>query len=271
MRSYYLPYDIQEKIIEKIVGDSISSVVIKSKSKFDDKAKQRGRKLVNIESMDYNLQYLFKNMLKSSENFVNELEKEARPIVCDPNDIELEFLQVHGDIIRGIGLDVELRIVEKDKDSSGFITMAYHTKENKHIISYNRKSMSYLFSYPYGERAIDILIHELGHIDEAAHDTMEYVNAVTKFGAKIARYFMKKSVNVESKKVESKSGVTLCDSVKNLLKEQSGAYLSLNEIYGHMNANTDGAKAGIRGVLNRNCPNIFDRHPEGGKYRLNVC
>lgn len=270
LRRYYMPFDIQQKIVEKIIGDDPYNAVIKTKGKFDDKAKQRGKKIVNIDSMDYDLQYLFKNILKSSETFIVDLEKEHKPIICEPNEVEREFLNAHEKIIKGIGLEVELRIVEKERDSSGFLPTAFYTYEGKHVISYNRIVMSKIFSDPYREIAIDTLIHELGHIEESEHENMKYVNAVTKYGAKIARYFIKGEVvkkEVMKKEVKS-SGVTVFDSVKEVLIRSSGTYLSLEEIYGKLNAQTDGAKAGIRGVLNRNCPSTFERHPEGGKYRV---
>lgn len=262
--TYGLPNSIKAKIVAKITNEDPENLIMKSKSKFDDKAKQRGKKLVDVAGMNYSLRYIFEGILNYSECFIERLERETKPVICDPTEEEKLFIEEHKRIIKGIGLDVEFRIVEKERDTSGFIAEAFYTNENGHVISYNRLAMENIFSNPYSIRAIDTLIHELGHTEEAEHDKMEYVNALTKFGAKIAIYLMKGSNKVSP--VKKESGKTVMESVKEVLSE--GIYLSLEEIYSKLNAQTIGEKAGIRGVLNRNCPKVFERHPDGGKYKI---
>jgi len=264
LRGYSLESRIEDKIIEKIGGDSVLDFVVKSNNKFDDKAKQRGKKLIDIREMDYYLQDVFTHRLKKAEDYVVSMEREIQPVECIPNEEEVNFLSVHKGIIEAIGLNVELRIVTKEKDSSGFFPVAFYTDENGHVISYNKLAMK--FKDPYNEYALDTLIHELGHTEEACHDKMEYVDAVTKFGAKICRYLMKFPVKV-TVKTAVKREKTVVESIKDLLQ---GGYLTLEEIYIGMGAETVGAKAGIRGALNRNCSEtgMFERYADGGKYKL---
>lgn len=252
---------IQKKIVEKITNEDSKNLSIKSKPKFNDKAKQRGKKLVDVDGMNYSLKSIFEHIVDYSEAYIGKIERETKPIICDPTEGEQLFIEEHKKITRGIGLDVEFRIVEKKKDTSGFVTMAFYTNENCHVISYNRLAMGKILKDPYNEQAIDTLIHELGHTEEDQHDKMKYVDAVTKIGAKIVLFLMKKTVAVKKD-----TGKTVMESVKEVLSE--GVYISLEDIYSKLNAQTTGEKAGIRGVLNRNCPVVFERHPEGGKYKI---
>ena len=268
------PFSIREDIVKKIIGENnLFHIVLSSKKIYDDKARQKGKEVFNISGMSHDIRSLLGNVISTSEYAIKDMERNSKPITVEFTEEEKSFCNIHREIVKkAVGIDVDFTVIEKEKDTEGNWTRAFHIE---HRISYNRLAIKKtFFNNAYSEEAIDLLIHELAHEKEKNHSEKKYINAVTKFGAKIAVYFMRKSVDKKPvKSIKRVNGFTVKDSLKKVLEVQGMNYMSLSDIYAGMGAVTVGEKAGIRGVLNRECmqgDGIFERSPQSGSYRLRI-
>jgi hypothetical protein len=260
----YWGYTIEERstILSKFANNK---TLIKSKSKIiNDKAKQKGFELIDISVYNEKLRDFLEDGISTADKTISDIEKNTKEIDVEPTETEFEFISKLEELIKkAIGKDIKIRIMEKPKDIvSGNTTLAIHTFcGNDTVIKYNRLGLSKkVFENPYGEKALDILIHELGHEDSSEHET-DFCNSVTKYAGKIMSYLL-------NNKKEKKVSKTLKEEIKKVLSHYY--YISLSEIYEKLGANTSGEKAAIRGILNKECSinGIFDRHCDGAKYRL---
>lgn len=268
-------WDLTDKECEKISCkiaevDSINNLLIKTKDKnVNDKAIQKGFDLFDFSSMDSNFKDIFSKVVKTSEDMIIEIEKNTVPIIVEPTEIELKFINEHKKLAKvAIGKDINIKIVEKPKDMvTNQYTLAYYQVGFPSELFYNRLAISNrIFENPYSASALDTLFHELGHEDSSEHDFC-FIDAVTKYAGKITAYLMKS--NLVKEKVEKKSSIK--DDIKSVLSNTNGIeYMSLSEIYSKLNVSSTNEKAGIRSVLNKECANngIFERSYEGGRYRL---
>lgn len=260
----YHNYNIEERkvILSKFVDDR---TLVKSKSRIvNDRAKQKGFDLFDIGMYNDGLKDFFENEVKSADKIIADIEKFTKELDVEPTETEFEFISKLEELIKkAIGKEIKVGIMEKPKDIvSGNNTLAIHGYNgNLSYIKYNRLALSKkIFENPYSEKALDILIHELGHEDSDEHK-FDFINAVTKYAGKIASY-------LANNKKEKKVSKTLKEEIKKVLSHYY--YISLSEIYEKLGANTSGEKAAIRGILNKECSinGIFDRHCDGAKYRL---
>jgi hypothetical protein len=261
--SYY-NYNIDERkvILSKFINDK---TLVKSKSRIvNDRAKQKGFELFDIGMYNDGLKDFFENEVKLADKIISDIEKFTKELDVEPTETEFEFISKLEDLIKkAIDKEIKIGIIEKPKDIvSDNVTLAIHGYNGDlPYIKYNRIALSKkVFENPYGEKALDILIHELGHEDSNEHE-FNFINAVTKYAGKIASYLAN---NKKDKKVTK----TLKEEIKKVLNHYY--YISLSEIYEKLDANTLGEKAAIRGILNKECSisGIFDRHCDGAKYRL---
>jgi hypothetical protein len=269
MQSYRFDLTEQRFIATKIIGTDITDVVIKTDNKLmNDKARQNGFSLFDMDSLGYNFQEMIKEVLVDAKDLIENIERDCIPVDVEPTPEELNFIKEHKKLVKeAIGLDIDIKIVEKKEDLvTGNTVEAFYRKGNKSVLSYNRLGMSpKTFAKPYCEKALSLLGHELGHEDYDEHD-FGFINSVTMYMARIIVHLMKE------KKVKKEKGSTLKNDIKVILEANDLNYVSLNEIYEAKNAVTVNEKAGIRGILNRECLNngIFERHISGAKYRLKV-
>lgn len=262
--SYY-HYTFEEKriILSRFINDK---TLLKSDNKLvNDRAKQKGFELFDVSAYGEGLKDFFENEIVKADKRIADIEKNTRELDVEPTETEFEFINKLEDLIKkAIGKQIKIGIMEKPKDVvSDNITLAIHCFEDGFtMIKYNRLALSKkVFENPYCEKALDILIHELGHEESNEHE-FDFINAVTKYAGKIASYLI--SNNKKDKKVQK----TLKEEIKKVLNHYY--YISLSEIYEKLGAVTSGDKAAIRGVLNKECSinGIFDRHSDGAKYRL---
>jgi len=221
--------------------------------------------------------------VKTSEGLIKEIEKNTDPVKVVLTEEEQTFCNAHNEIAKkALRLKIQFTVVEKDADTEGTWTEAFHLGNT---ISYNRLAVGHskgmsktFFSNPYSEQAMDLLIHESAHEKCGVHRERKYVDACTKFGAKIAVFFLKnmavKKPVQAVKRTPRVDGMTVKDALKVALQGYtSDPYRTLKEIYAAMGASTTGEKAGIRGILNLDCKKdngLFERNPDGGSYRLRV-
>ena len=271
-------WDLTDKECEKISCkiaevDNIDNLLIKTKDKnINDKARQKGFNLFDLSSMDSHFNDIFSKVVKSSEAMIIEIEKNTIPIIVEPTEIELKFINEHKKLAKvAIGKkDINIKIVEKPKDIvTNQYTLAYYQVGFPSVLCYNRLAISNkVFKNPYSASALNILFHELGHEDSSEHDFC-FIDAVTKYAGKITAYLIKNNSVKNKEKVEKKSSIK--DDIKSVLGNINGIeYISLSEIYSKLEVRTTNEKAGIRSVLNKECANngIFERSYEGGRYRL---
>lgn len=270
---------IAKKITEK---DFLGGTVLSSNKRYDDKARQKGKSVFETMGMNYRVKELLGRVIHNSQNAIMEMEKNTTPINVVMTEDEVAFCTAHKEIVsKALKLRLEFDVVEKPKDTEGNWTEAFHSG---HTISYNRLAVGNargmgktFFSDPYSSQAIDLLIHEVAHEKSSVHSDMKYVDACTKFGANIAVFFLKNMVVKKPvqavKRTPRADGHTVKDALKVSLEGSGERFRSLQEIYTAMGVITNGEKAGIRGILNRDCikeGSTFERNPEGGKYRLRV-
>lgn len=265
--SYY-NYNIEERriILNKFSEDK--TLLIKSKSRIiNDKARQKGYDLFDVSMYSDGLKDFFENEMVTADSKISDIEKFTKELDVEPTEMESKFINELETLIKNaIGADIKICIMEKPKDTiSDNVTLAIHTYiDNCSFIKFNRLSVGKkVFENPYGEKALDILIHELGHEDSSEHDH-KFINAVTKYAGKIASYLA-----CNNKKENKTEKSTLKEDIKKVLTTFD--YTSLTEIYEKLGVSTSNEKAAIRGVLNRECSidGIFYRHYNGAKYRLN--
>ncbi|MCK9442228.1 MAG: ATP-binding protein [Methanothrix sp.] len=259
------------KIVSLMLDEKdINETLIKGSNRhINDKARQKGFSLFDIKNLSGNLQTIFEKTLKTSDELIQTIEDNCKPIDVEPTIVELGFICEHKKLVKNaLNKDIEFKIMEKGADLvTGKNTLATYSFENGFsVIRYNRLAIkSKIFEMPYCSEALDTLIHELGHIDSSEHEH-DFINAVTKYSGRIVSYLYYKNMGI--KKEEKKN--SLKDDIKDVLKQSGFNYLSLPEIYSKLGISTINEKAGIRGILNRECSNngIFVRHYDGAKYRL---
>jgi hypothetical protein len=277
-----LPHSVRTDLTYIIMGGS-SNTVLSSNKRYDDKAKQKGKEVFDTAGMNYRVREMMGRVVGTSEAVIKRIEQNTDPVNVILTEEERHFCKVHTEIAKkGLKKSIEFTVVEKDADTEGNWTEAFHSG---HTISYNRLVVGNVrgisktfFSDPFSEQAIDLLIHEAAHEKCDIHADKRYVDTCTKYGAKIAVFFLK-SMAVKKpvqavKRTPRVDGKTVKDALKIALQGYTiDPYRTLKEIYAAMGANTLGEKAGIRGILNRDCldeGSTFERNSEGGKYRLRV-
>lgn len=280
---WHISHTMRCDITRKIVGD-LNKTVLSSNKRYDDKAKQKGKEVFDTAGMNYRVKELMTPIVGTAEAVIKRIEQNTDPVSVILTEEERHFCKVHTEIAKkGLKKSIQFTVVEKKADTEGNWTEAFHSG---HTISYNRLAVGNVrgisktfFSDPFSEQAIDLLIHEAAHEKCSIHTDKRYVDTCTKYGAKIAVFFLK-SMAVKWKPVQAvkrtlrADGKTVKDALKIALQGYTiDPYRTLKEIYAAMGANTSGEKAGIRGILNRDCldeGSTFERNPEGGKYRLRV-
>ena len=279
---WHIPHDIRCKITQKIVGD-LNRTVLSSNKRYDDRAKQKGKEVFDTAGMNSRVKELMIPIVGTSEAVIKDIERNTDPVSVILTDEEIHFCQVHKEISKkGLKKSIEFTVVEKKADTEGNWIEAFHSG---HTISYNRLAVGHVrgmgktfFGDPFSEQAIDLLIHEAAHEKADIHTDKRFVDTCTRYGAKIAVFFLK-SMAVKKpvqavKRTPCADGMTVKDALKVALDVfGTDSYRTLKDIYARMGASTTGEKAGIRGILNLDCKKdngLFERNSEGGSYRLRV-
>lgn len=200
--TYYIDKCVKEKIIKIVSGrSSINDVVLKSPKKiYNDKAKQHGKSIININNMSYQMRNIFEEYVCFSENYIKAIEINCEPVDVDASLEEKKLLFAHADLIqKSIGKNIIFKVVEKEPDIEGNKTFGFY---NNNIIAYNRLAVSKTFwKNPYGQQALELLLHEISHTISMEHDLL-FIEAMGYLGGKIASYLAKR---------------------KNIVKEESGS------------------------------------------------